>query len=182
MKVYLIAFFLLLSLDVFSQSTTWKVLAEESTISYSAKHVLHAWKGINNKVLGLAVINATEKQLDKMAILVNVRNFDSNNSSRDAHALEVLDALQYPQVKFYSEEVNLTENSYSLKGTLDFHGVKAPLEVAGPAQWTAGKLKLSGNFDLQPTAFKIELPSFMMIPMEDELKFTFELTFKAEKE
>jgi hypothetical protein len=36
---------------------------------------------------------------------------------------------------------------------------------------------LSGTFDVKPTDFDIELPSFMMVKMEDLLQFKFDLEF-----
>ena len=116
-----------------------------------------------------------------MAILVYVKDFDSNNSSRDAHALEVLEALQFPQVRFFSEKISINNEQVNLEGTLDFHGEKAPLEIVGKVNWHDKKLELSGNFNIQPTKFKVELPTFMMIPIDDKLEFDFDLTFQHEK-
>lgn len=169
-------------LSTYGQKNTWKIVSNESVISYSAQHLLHNWQGINKNVLGLAVVDPASKSINRMAVMVYVRDFDSKNSSRDAHALEVLEALQFPQVKFYSETMQLQGEYIKLLGTLEFHGQKAALEVVGLAQWTTKKLKLSGTFEVRPTQFKIELPSFMMVPMEDELAFNFDLTFQKQEE
>ena len=165
----------------YGQAPTWKIVPNESVISYKAKHLLHAWQGVNNNVLGLAVVDPISKSVNRLAVMVYVRDFDSNNSSRDAHALEVLEALQFPQVKFYTESMERQGEYVKLLGTLEFHGEKVALEVVGLAQWTAKKLKLNGNFEIRPTQFKIELPSFMMVPMEDELVFDFDLTFQKQE-
>ena len=166
----------------FGQTSTWKIVSNESVISYQAKHLLHAWQGINNNVLGLAVVDPASKDMNRMAVMVYVRDFDSKNSSRDAHALEVLEALQFPQVKFYTETMEIQGENVKLLGTLEFHGKKAALEVVALAQWTTKKLKLNGTFEIRPTQFKIDLPSFMMVPMEDELAFNFDLTFQQQEE
>ena len=97
-------FFILLSLVVstsFGQNTQWKIDSEASSIRYKGDHLLHAWEGVNDKVYGLAV-PSKEEGIKKLAILVYVRDFDSKNSGRDAHSLEVLEALQFPEVKFLS--------------------------------------------------------------------------------
>jgi len=166
----------------YGQNNTWKIVSNESVISYKAKHLLHAWQGINKNVLGITVVDPESKSINRMAVMVYVRDFDSKNSSRDAHSLEVLEALQYPQVKFYSESMKIEGEYIKLLGTLEFHGEKAAIEVVGLAEWTAKKLKLSGTFEVRPTQFKIELPSFMMVPMEDELAFDFNLTFQKQEE
>ena len=64
---------------------------EKSNIKYSAKHVLHAWEGINNDVSGVAVYN---ESISKIALAAQVIDFDSGNSGRDSHSLEVLEALK----------------------------------------------------------------------------------------
>ena len=110
-----------------------------------------------------------------------MKDFDSDNSSRDAHALEVLEALQFPQVKFFSEKISVNNQQVNFKGTLDFHGEKRPLEIVGDIKWFDKKLKLSGSFVIQPTKFKVELPTFMMIPIDDKLEFDFDLTFEDQK-
>ena len=170
-----------LSVGLEAQTASWKTANESSVISYSAAHILHPWKGINKNILGIAVVDSSNKSIEKMAILVYVKDFDSDNSSRDAHALEVLEALQFPQVKFFSEKISVNNQQVNFKGTLDFHGEKRPLEIVGDIKWFDKKLKLSGSFVIQPTKFKVKLPTFMMIPIDDKLEFDFDLTFEDQK-
>ena len=181
MRLIIIFFFNFLSVGLVAQFTSWKTANENSVISYSAAHILHPWEGINKNILGIAVVDSMNKTINKMAILVYVKDFDSNNSSRDAHALEVLEALQFPQVRFFSEKISVNNEQVNLEGILDFHGEKAPLEIVGKVNWFDKKLELSGNFIIQPTKFKVELPTFMMIPIDDKLEFDFDLTFQHEK-
>ena len=84
--------------------------------------MLHSWEGTNNKVNGLAVLDSKNKSLQKLAILLYVRDFDSQNSGRDAHALEVLEALKYPEIKFYSESIEIENENLIINGIFDFHG------------------------------------------------------------
>ena len=146
MRLTIIFFFNFLSVGLVAQFTSWKTANENSVISYSAAHILHPWEGINKNILGIAVVDSMNKTINKMAILVYVKDFDSNNSSRDAHALEVLEALQFPQVRFFSEKISVNNEQVNLEGTLDFHGEKAPLEIVGKVNWFDKKLKLCGNF------------------------------------
>ena len=39
------------------------------------------------------------------------------------------------------------------------------------------QIVLNGNFKIKPTDFEIDLPSFMMVKIDDVLNFEFELTF-----
>ena len=106
MKYNLIfTFIIILSKLSYGQSDQLRVNTNESYIKYFGDHLLHSWEGTNNKVNGLAVLDSKNKSLQKLAILLYVRDFDSQNSGRDAHALEVLEALKYPEINFYSESI-----------------------------------------------------------------------------
>ena len=98
---------IILSRLSYGQSDQLRVNTNESYIKYEGDHLLHSWEGTNDKVNGLAVLDANSKSLQKLAILLYVRDFDSQNSGRDAHALEVLEALKYPEIKFYSESIKI---------------------------------------------------------------------------
>ncbi len=72
----------------------------KSFLSYSANHTLHAWTGTSKKVDCLLIYNEETKTFKKVAVSSNVADFDSKNSSRDGHALEVLDAID----AYYDED------------------------------------------------------------------------------
>ena len=38
------------------------------------------------------------------------------------HSLEVLEALKFPMIKFYSEEIKVVDESLIMNGKLEFHG------------------------------------------------------------
>jgi len=112
-----------------------------------------------------------------MAVLAFVQDFDSKNEGRDAHALEVLESLSYPQVRFYSNLMEQKKASLFIHGQLDFHGVHKNVTIVGVKKLVGNKIILSGNFEIKPTDYKIQLPSFMMVKIDDVLNFDFELTF-----
>ena len=70
--------------------------SEKSSLSYDAKHFLHAWSGVNDNISGVIVY---DKEISKIAIAAKVVDFDSGNSNRDAHSLEVLEVFKFPMVK-----------------------------------------------------------------------------------
>ena len=112
-----------------------------------------------------------------MAVLAFVQDFDSKNEGRDAHALEVLESLSYPEVRFYSNLMEQKKDSLFIHGQLDFHGVNKNATIVGIKKLVEDKIILSGNFEIKPTDYKIQLPSFMMVKIDDVLNFEFELTF-----
>jgi len=160
-----------------AQEIKWKLNSNKSEISYSANHVLHPWKGTNKNVKGVLLLQEETNEIKELALLTLVRDFDSKNSGRDAHALEVLEALSFPEVRFYSNSLEVKQDSLLIHGQMDFHGIVKNHTVTAFKEEKNNQLVLRGNFNIQPTQYGIELPSFMMIKMDDLMVFNFELVF-----
>ena len=90
--------------------------SEKSFITYSGSHPLHDWEGTSNDVKGIFIFQ--DEIPSRIAISTSVNSFNSKNSSRDAHSLEILDAINFPKVTFYSDQISLKENSVSYSGKL----------------------------------------------------------------
>ncbi|MDG1711657.1 MAG: YceI family protein [Flavobacteriaceae bacterium] len=174
-KKHLSLFFLLMVNLCVAQKETWTLDPENSFISYDAKHILHSWKGMNTNVKGIAKVEANK--INQIAILTLVKDFDSNNSGRDAHALEVLQSLSYPEVRFYSDSITVAQDSIKITGLFNFHGVNQSRSIAALIENEKNKKIIRGSFKLTPSDFDIKLPSLMMVKMENLLLFNFKLEF-----
>jgi len=162
----------------FAQEIQLKIETEESSIKYKGDHLLHSWEGINNNVNGIAILNSKSNKIEKIAILIYVRDFDSGNSGRDAHSLEVLEALKYPEIRFYSESIKIVEDNVNFKGTFTFHGIKIEKELIGNMNRKNDIWKISGNFKLVPSDFGIKLPSFLSVKMKNLLDIDYSIALK----
>lgn len=174
-KKHLSLFFLLMVNLCIAQKETWTLNPENSFISYDAKHILHSWKGMNTNVKGIAKVEANK--INQIAILTLVKDFDSNNSGRDAHALEVLESLSYPEVRFYSDSITVAQDSIKITGLFNFHGVNQSRSIAALIENEKNKKIIRGSFKLTPSDFDIKLPSLMMVKIENLLLFDFKLEF-----
>src|SRR6056300_43306 len=173
-------FFALLGMAIIplhAQEQKWQLNTQKSEITYTANHLLHPWKGVNKNARGVLVVNPESMQLKEIAVLALVRDFDSNNEGRDSHALEVLEALSYPEVRFYSNLIENQEDALLIHGVLDFHGVKKNTSIVVHQKNKDDQLVLSGTFEIKPSLFEVPLPSFMMVKMDDALTFEFKLEF-----
>ena len=175
--LHIIAFSLIWA-NGFAQQEKWTLKSENSQILYKARHLLHPWEGVNTQVKAIAKINTEDQTFEELAVLTLVRDFDSKNTGRDAHALEVLEALSYPEVRFYANSFQMERDSIQIQGTLDFHGVSKPLSAKAYLLKEKKQWILTGKFKIQPTAFGVTLPSFMLVKMEDELLFEYRLIFQ----
>jgi len=162
----------------FAQEIQLKIQTEESSVKYKGDHLLHSWEGINNNVNGIAILNPKSNKIGKIAILIYVRDFDSGNPGRDAHSLEVLEALKYPEIRFYSQSINIVEDKVNLKGTFNFHGIKIEKELMGNLNRKNEIWEITGNFKLVPTDFGIKLPSFLSVKMENLLDINYSIVLK----
>jgi polyisoprenoid-binding protein YceI len=175
MQLRISLFIFLTHLSLIGQEVRKDVNDQSSFIQYKGKHLLHDWDGINQKVKGIAVIDEATDEIVKIALLANVRDFDSNNSSRDAHALEVLEALQYPEIKFYSDEIKYNSKTVRFSGSLEFHGISITQSIEADLSKTELGSEFLGEFQLIPSDFGIELPSFLSVKMKDLLKINYRI-------
>ena len=149
-----------------------------STVSYAAKHPLHAWEGVSHAVNCAVTYDDDTKQVDAVAVSIKVASFDSGNSNRDSHAMEVLDGLKYPNVTFVSSDVKAgTDGSLTATGNLTFHGVVKPATLQATRKDAGGKMTITGEFPVSMTAHNVERPSFLGLKTEDMMTLKFNAVF-----
>lgn len=162
---------------VLAQSKSLDMLKDESFVTYRLHHPLHEMESTSKDVACRITVDPATKEIKNVSAQVDVTTFDSGNSNRDSHAMEVIDAITYPEANFVSTSVAQTGDSVKVAGKMTFHGVTRDIVIPAVCQWSAGKLKVQGQFDLSLTEFKIERPSLLMIPVDDALKFSFVAVF-----
>jgi len=170
--------FLLLLSPGFLMAQTKKPLdRKKSNITYSMNHLLHAWDGTSADLNGAVQLKA-DGNIEKVAIVSKVSAFDSKSSNRDAHLLEVVEALKYPNISFYSTSVTTgKDGSLDVKGILQFHGVNKETTFKATSKSLNGATQVTGNFIFLLEDFKIERPSFMLKPVDNEVKVKFEVFY-----
>ena len=161
-----------------AQTKQLELLKDESSITYRIVHPLHEIEATSKDATYQLEIDPAKKEIVSVSATVDVMTFDSGNSNRDSHAMEVIDAISYPEVSFVSSSVAEVGDSLKVTGKLTFHGVAQDIVAMASSKWSADKIEVHGNFVLSLTAFKIERPSLLMIPVEDALRFTFSAAWK----
>src|ERR1700732_734727 len=86
--------FLLLAFPAFGASDSQWVL-EQSTLTYHVSHPLHESEGVSHAARGKGVCHAGQCEF---LIAVPVKSFDSGDSNRDLHMLQVTRGAQFPMV------------------------------------------------------------------------------------
>lgn len=173
-------FFLLALLSFAEPTATRKLVADKklSTVTYAAKHPLHKWEGVSRDVSAAMLYNDDTKQPESVAVSIKVNSFDSRNSNRDSHAMEVLDGLKYPNVTFVSSSVKAnSDGTLDAVGNLTFHGITKPTTLHATRTEAGGKLTLVGEFPVSLTGFNVERPSLLGLKTDDEMMLHFNVVF-----
>ncbi len=174
--LYILVFTVLVGLCSFDNV---KIAADKanSYIKYTLSHPLHESVGVSKDFICNAYYDNVSKSLSKIAIAATVASFDSQNSSRDSHALEVLEAIKYPKVTFVSSSITENGNDVVLKGELNFHGVKKEMTINATQVKNSKELTLKGTFKVSLDKHKVEKPSMMGASVDDNLVMDFVINF-----
>ncbi len=151
---------------------------EGTSITYHLVHPLHKIDGVSKDVDCSAEIDPSARAISSVTVDVDVTTFDSDNSNRDSHAMEVVDAIDFPEVTFASSRIEQRGDSLFATGKLTFHGLTRDVTIAAKPEWAASQLVVNGAFDILLSDYKIERPSLLMIPVENTLRFTLTALFK----
>jgi polyisoprenoid-binding protein YceI len=149
----------------------------DSFLRYNLSHPMHESIGTSKDFICNAYYDNVAKQINKIAIAATVASFDSKNSSRDSHALEVLEAIKYPKVSFVSSSIKDNGNELVINGELNFHGVKRDITIKADQSKSASEITLKGDFYVSLDKHKVEKPSMLGVAVDDNLHMDFKIKF-----
>ncbi|HKW17361.1 MAG TPA: YceI family protein [Terriglobales bacterium] len=165
------------ALPALAADSQW--ILEQSTLTYHVSHPLHQVDGVSHAARGKGLCH--EGQCDFL-IAVPVKSFDSGDSNRDLHMLQVTRGGQYPMV---TVRTRLPEQAPS--GTIhadldvEFAGQTAhykdvPLQVTEQGS----EAKLSGVIPSKLTDFKIDPPTLLTVPIKNDIPVHIEMTWRKQ--
>lgn len=140
-------------------------------------HPLHEWEGVSKEVDSVILTDGDKLNVQAVAVQVKVASFDSKNSNRDSHMLEVTEALLYPTVTFTSESFQKDGDNLVVDGSLTFHGVSKPMSVPVKVKHIGDVVEVTGKFDIKLTDFNLDPPSLLGVATDDEIKLNFDIFF-----
>ena len=169
----------LLTFSIFALADSQWVL-EQSTLTYHVSHPLHQVDGVSHAARGKGICHSG---LCEFLIAVPVKSFDSGDSNRDLHMLQVVKGGEFPMV---TVRTHLPENAATpgtIRADLDveFAGQTAHYKDV-PFQVTeqGNEAKLSGTIPSKLTDFKITPPSLLTIPIKNDIPVRVEMTWHKE--
>jgi hypothetical protein len=164
---------LLLSLHSFAglraqaPDQTWNL--DQSSLTYHMSHPMHEVDGTSHAARGKGVCHAG--QCDVL-IAATVKSFDSGDSNRDLHMIQTARGAQFPivSVRFRLTQSSLTSPTLDCDLEVQFAGNSAHYSHVQFHQTIEGSAHhITGIVPATLTDFKIEPPTFLTIPIKNEI-------------
>jgi len=169
---------ILLLTTIASAADQW--VLDQSTLTYHVSHPLHQSEGVSHAARGKAVCNAG--QCDFL-IAVPVKSFDSGDSNRDLHMIQVTRGAEFPMVTVRTRlpESAATASTISADLEIQFAGQTAhykqvPFQLAHEGKET----RITGTVPATLNDFKIEPPTLLTLPVKNEIPIRIEMTWHTE--
>jgi polyisoprenoid-binding protein YceI len=154
-----------------------------SVLRFHVDHRLHPVDGRSSSIEGRAVIAPDGKVL--AMVRVPVASFDTGDANRDSNMRETLEASRHPFVVFKgvtrldAPAARGRPIETTLRGELDFHGVKSPVEVPVTVQFADdGSAQVKGRMKVSLDAHRIERPSLLFVKLDDTCTIDLELRLR----
>ena len=179
-KIKVLLVLILFGLPTFGQTDSQWVL-DRSTLTYHISHPLHQVDGVSHAARGNGVCHAG--QCDFL-IAVPVKSFDSGDSNRDLHTLQVARGGQFPMVTVRTRLPEDVSGSATIRADLEvqFAGQTANYKQVPFQQATRGnEIEISGIIPATLSDFKIDPPSLLALPVKNEIPVRVEMSWRREK-
>lgn len=150
---------------------------KETKITYRLGHPAHTTEAESNQLQIKIEFNKDTKEITKAIAQVKVISFNSGNSNRDSHAMELIEADKYPFASFRSTKIVNNGNVLTIYGDLTFHNVTKNITINATKSILDNKLTVKGNFAVSLDQHNIERPKLLFVPTEEWLKFEFTAVF-----
>jgi hypothetical protein len=153
---------------------------DQSTLSYHVSHPLHQTDGVSKQARGKGACHSG--QCDFL-IAVPVKSFDSGDSNRDLHMLQVTRGAQFPLVSVRTQLPETAASSSTVQADLEieFAGQTAHYKQV-PFQLTAQgtSVHITGTIPATLSDFKIDPPKLLTVPVKNEMPIKVDMTWHSQ--
>ena len=143
-------------------------------------HPLHQTDGVSHAARGKGVCHAG--QCDFL-IAVPVKSFDSGDSNRDLHMLQVTRGAQFPIVSVRTRLPETASASATFHADLEIQFAGQTVrynQIAFQMATQGNQIRISGTIPATLTDFKIDPPSLLALPVKNEIPVRVEMTWRPQ--
>jgi hypothetical protein len=167
----------LLLLPVLALADTQWVL-EQCTLTYHVSHPLHQTDGVSHAARGKG--SCHDGQCDFL-IAVPVKSFDSGDSNRDLHMIQVTRGAEFPMVTVRTRMPESAADSATIHADLEIQFAGQTVhyqQVAFQLTKKGNETHLTGTIPATLTDFKIDPPTLLTMPVKNEIPVRVDMTWK----
>jgi hypothetical protein len=176
MNKRILAALLLVTVPAFAGADSQWVL-QQSTLTYHVSHPLHQTEGVSHAAKGKGVCHAG--QCDFL-IAVPVKSFDSGDSNRDLHMLQVTRGAEFPLVTVRTRLPESAAASATINADLEiqFAGQTAQYkQIPFKVEAQGGETHITGTIPATLTDFQIDPPSLLTMPVKNDIPVRVDMTW-----
>lgn len=174
-KKILVAFLFVVIPALARADSQW--ILKQSTLTYHVVHPLHKANGVTRAARGKGICHDGEC---KFLIAAPVKSFDSGNSARDLHMLQITRGGEFPMVivRIQLPEKALATPTIHANLHIWFAGHSFEYRQVPLKEVTKGdEMEVSGTIPLKCSDFKIARPTLLAIPIKNSVPVTVETTW-----
>jgi hypothetical protein len=171
---------LLLALPPLASAADSQWVLQQGTLTYHVSHPLHQSEGVSREARGKGTCHAG--QCDFL-IAVPVKSFDSGDSNRDLHMIQVTRGAQFPMVTVRTHLPESASASTTLQVDMEiqFAGQTAQYKQVPFQLVTQGnEIRITGTIPATLVDFKIDPPSLLTLPVKNEIPVRVDLTWRPQ--
>lgn len=178
-NLFIVAFAVVATFPLYAQNATQWVLVQ-STLSYHMSHPMHEVDGVSHAAKGKGTCSTGQCSF---LIAAPVNSFDSGDTNRDLHMIETTRGAQFPMVVVRTQFPQTSATAPTIYADLEvqFAGQTAHYKHV-PFQRTAqgSQVRIVGTIPATCSDFNIERPTFLTIPIKNEIPVHVDLTWRAQ--
>ena len=172
-------FLLVCAVPLLAGAQTQWVLAQ-STLSYHVSHPLHQIDGVSHAARGKGVCSGGECDF---LIAAPVKSFDSGDSNRDLHMLQVTRGAEYPMVIVRTRlpQSELASGNISADLEIQFAGQTVHYTHVAFQRVNEGtEVRISGTIPATLSDFKIDPPTLLTVPVKNDIPVHVDMTWRPQ--
>jgi hypothetical protein len=165
------------ALTAFAQTDTQWIL-DQSTLTYQMSHPMHDVDGVSRAAKGKGICHAGTCNI---LIAAPVKSFETGDTNRDLHMIEAVRGAQYPMVVVRAQfaDTEITQPTVYADLEVQFAGQTAHYtHVAFARVMRGGETHITGTVPATCSDFKIDRPSFLTVPIKNEIPISVDMTWK----
>lgn len=174
-KILAILLFLALPQLIWADSQ-WTLV--HSTLTYHISHPLHDAEGVSHAARGKGICHAGQCNF---LIAAPVKSFDSGNSNRDLHMLQVVRGGKFPlvAVRVQLPETALSSSTFRANLKIQFAGQTVQYKQVPFQRLAKGnEIEVKGTIPLKLSDFEITPPSLLAMPIKNKVPVVVDTTWR----